>query len=389
MRILIVHNSYQQRGGEDSVVEAEAKMLGEHGHEVEMLQRSNDEIVNMSHIQLAQDTLWSRKASRQVDELISGFKPDVVHTHNVFPLLSPSIYWILKRRGVPVVQTLHNFRLLCPQAMLLRDGLACEDCVGLLPFPGIRHGCYRGSRVQTAVVTAMIGLHRGIGTWQDKVTRYIALNEFCRHKFIEGGLPADRIVVKPNCVEFPSPGIDHNLRVGFLFVGRLSPEKGISVLAGAASKTKANLRVVGTGPEANVLTGLPPTVVRLGALSSEAVMKEMTGARALVMPSISYEGVPRTLVEAFACGLPVIASRIGSLAELINDGVNGLLFNPGDSIDLAEKINWANGNSEAMANMGIAARETFEKHYTPARNYELLMDIYRAAYEEVRGTTSA
>lgn len=377
MKIVVVHNTYQHRGGEDSVMEAEVALLSSRGHSVELLLRNNNAIPNMTRASVAAQTVWSIDAGREFEALLRAFKPDVVHVHNTFALISPSIYWVADRLGVPVVQTLHNFRLLCSQAMFLREGKVCEDCLGKVPWRGAARGCYRSSKLQSVVLAGMVTLHRVIGTWQSKVTRYIALNEFCRSKFIEGGLPAERIVVKPNFVDFPAPVAGE--RDGFLFVGRLSVEKGIDVLVGAASVlVDAATRVGGTGPE---IAGLESVkgITTLGALSIDAVKKEMSRATALVLPSIWYENFPRTLVEAFACGLPVIASRIGALGELVSDGLTGLLFEPGNSKDLAEKMLWAQQHPAEMAQMGRNARAVYEAEYTAERNYQQLMVIYADA----------
>jgi glycosyltransferase involved in cell wall biosynthesis len=388
MRILIAHNAYQQAGGEDSVVAAESAMLLSHGHPVEVYGPHNDEIASMPRLSLAGQTFWSKRTTEDVADLIAKFKPDVIHVHNTFPLISPSLYWAAAKANIPVVQTLHNFRLLCPQAMFLRESKVCEDCLGHLPWRSVVHGCYRESKAQSAVLAGMITLHRGLGTYRNKITRYIALNEFCRQKFIEGGLPAKRIVVKPNFVDssaliFPLAfsAADASSQ-GFLYVGRLSAEKGIETLAAAFKNlTHASLRVAGTGPQAALLDGVTGLEM-LGVLSSENVLDEMRQASALVMPSIWYENFPRTLVEAFACGLPVIASHIGALAELVEDGVTGLLFEPGNASDLAEKLQWAQQNAEKMRQMGQNARKRYEADYSAEKNYGQLMAIYSDAIDE-------
>ena len=376
-RVLIVHNAYQHRGGEDSVVEAEMALLRARGHAVEQFSAHNDAIKDMGRLALAGRTLWSRSAAADLDVLITRFTPDVIHVHNTFPLLSPAIYWVAAARRVPVVQTLHNFRLLCPQAMFLREGRVCEDCLGHLPWRGVVRGCYRGSRAQTAVLAGMVTAHRVLGTWQHKVTRYIALNAFCRDKFIAGGLPAERMVIKPNFVDFERPVAQP--RSGFLFVGRLSAEKGVRVLLDAAAAVDGvQVAVAGTGPEDSLLDGVAG-VARLGALDGDTVRARMSSAAALVLPSICFESFPRTLAEAMGCALPVIASRLGALAELVDDGVTGLLFEPGNAADLADKMRWAQANPERMAAMGVAARARYEAHYTAERNYTQLIDIYRDA----------
>jgi glycosyltransferase involved in cell wall biosynthesis len=384
-----VHNAYQQKGGEDSVVESEIALLQANGHAVEKFARHNDEADAMGRIPLALRTIWNAGASRAFAEVLESFRPDVVHVHNTYLMISPSIYWTAARFRVPVVQTLHNFRLLCPQAMFLRDNKICEDCLGHVPWRSVVHACYRNSKPQSAVLATAVTLHRAIGTYHTKVSRYIALNEFCRQKFVKGGLPAERIVIKANFVEDPIPV--ESVRSGFLFVGRLSSDKGVEVLAQAARESpESSIRVAGTGPQAAMLHGLPG-VQMLGALSGSAVREEMQRACALLLPSIWYENLPRTLVEAFACGLPVIGSRLGALKELIVDGETGLLFDPGSSADLAAKISWAQRNPGSLCDMGVAARAEYEKKYTPEKNYVQLLEIYRDAIDSLArgGSTPA
>lgn len=374
LRILVVHNAYQRQGGEDTVVAAETALLQARGHPVETYERSNNEIDAMSRLDLMAQTLWSAHAAREIAGRIARFRPDVIHTHNTFPLISPAIYWAASRAGVPVVQTLHNFRLFCLNALFLRAGRVCEDCMGRLPWRGVARACYRESHAASAVLAGMLTLHRGLGTYRNKVARYIALNEFCRAKFVEGGLPEERVVVKPNFVDFAAP--DAGPRSGFLYVGRLSPEKGVATLAAAMRHVPgADLRVVGDGPEAAALAGVAG-VTCLGSQPGDTVRREMGCALALVVPSIWYENFPRTIVEAFASGLPVIASRIGALADIVSDGKTGLLFEPGNGRDLADKLAWAQAHPEAMAHMGQAARAVYEAHYAPESNYRLLMQIY-------------
>ncbi|PIX97177.1 MAG: transferase [Hydrogenophilales bacterium CG_4_10_14_3_um_filter_63_21] len=382
MRVLIAHNAYQHRGGEDSVVEAEMVLLRQHGHAVEIYSRHNDDIGALSISSLARRTFWSSRTVEDVSRLIQAFQPDVIHSHNTFPLISPSLYWAAERAGVPVVQTLHNFRLMCLNALFLREGRVCEDCMGHLPWRGVARACYRGSRAASAVLAGMLALHRELGTYRNKVARYIALNEFCRGKFIEGGLPAERVLVKPNFVDFAAP--QPAPRAGLLFVGRLSIEKGMATLAAAmALLPDAQLRVAGDGPEAGLLDGMAG-VAKLGSLPGEAVRQEMSHAAVLVVPSIWYENFPRTLVEAFACGLPVIASRIGALAELVRDGETGLLFEPGNPRDLADKMAWALAHPELTAAMGRNARAQYETEFSAEVNYRRLMEIYQEAIDEVK-----
>lgn len=377
MRILIAHNTYQHRGGEDSVVEAEVTLLRSHGHDVATYFRHNDDIAAMSLASAAQQTLWSSRTTHELAELVRSFRPDIIHTHNTFPLISPSLYWAAAQAGVPVVQTLHNFRLMCLNGLFLREGKVCEDCQGRVPWRGVVRKCYRGSGAASAVLAGMLTLHRGLGTYRHKVARYIALNDFCRNKFIEGGLPAERIVVKPNFVDFAAPAVLP--RQGFLFVGRLSAEKGVQTLASAAVLSPdARLRVAGDGPESALLDGVSG-ITRLGSLPGEVVRQEMNSALALVMPSICYETFGLVIIEAFASGTPVIASRIGALADLVRDGETGLLFEPSNPQDLANKMAWALAHPDAMAAMGRKARAHYEAEFTAERNYGQLMAIYEDA----------
>jgi len=375
-RVLVAHCRYQHRGGEDSVAEAEIEMLEQRGHAVHTLFRDNDEIASLSAANIVAQTLWSKRTSRELESAVQTFRPDVIHVHNTFPLLSPSLYWAAAKAGVPVVQTLHNFRLLCAQAMLLREDKVCEKCLGGIPWRGVVNKCYRGSAAQSAVLVSAIGLHRMLGTYRDKVTRYIALNEFCRKKFIAGGLPAEKILVKPNFVDIPNQLT--NERRGGLFVGRLSPEKGLDVLAKAMRAAASEIDVIGVGPGQSSLE-CQYGIRLLGWLEQSDIHARMRSAAYLIMPSIWYENFPRTLVEAFACGLPVIGSRLGALGELIEDGRTGLLFEPGSARDLAQKITWAASHPEEMKTMGRNARTEYEAKYTPDKNYRQLMTIYNDA----------
>jgi len=377
-RVLLVHNRYQQPGGEDAVVADEMRMLQQNGVQVELYERHNEQVAAISVARLAAGTVWSTRTTADLDRTIGRFRPDVIHAHNTFPLISPSLYYGAAAHQIPVVQTLHNFRLFCAQAMLMRDGAVCEDCVGTLPWRGVLRRCYRGSMAQSAVLVAMLGAHRALGSYQRRVTRYIALNRFCRDKFIEGGLPAERIAIKPNFVDLPAPGAAGE-RSGALFVGRLSPEKGIGVLADAARLLpNPGLEVIGDGPETGRLHDMPG-VHLAGRQAPAQIYSRMRTAAFLLLPSIWYENFPRVLVEAFACGLPVIASRLGAMAELIEEGVTGLLFAPGDARDLADKLAWAQAHPESMRRMGKSAREVYERNYTSAVNFAQLSAIYREA----------
>ncbi|HET8926147.1 MAG TPA: glycosyltransferase [Candidatus Acidoferrum sp.] len=389
MKVLCVHNRYQQRGGEDAVVEAEVRLMEAHGHTVVRYERHNDELRErgaLGAIGAGIETVWASRSLREVKALIAKEKPDVAHFHNTFPLVSPAAYYACAEAGVPVVQTLHNYRLPCPSATFLRDGKVCEACLGRsVAWPGVVHGCYRGSRPATAAVASMLTTHHAMRTWQRKVNVYIALSEFARRKFIEGGLPAERIVVKPNFLggEF---GPKRQRGEYALFVGRLSEEKGPQVLLSAwrGMQAKIPLRIAGDGPLLEKLSrevetsSLAPTELT-GRRTPGEVRALMLGARFLVFPSIWYEGFPMTIAEAFACGLPVIASRRGSMTEIVQDGVTGLHFEAGNAADLAAKAEWAWNHLEELARMGRAARAVFKEKYGAGENYKQLIQIYEKA----------
>ncbi len=372
------------------VLREESRLLESHGHVVIHYGRDNDELKGKSGLgalAAARETVWSFPSHATLREILRKEKPSVAHFHNTFPLISPSAYYACAEARVPVVQTLHNYRLLCPAASFLRDGKVCELCLGrAVAWPGVLHACYRGSRPATLATAAMLSVHRTLRTYREKVNVYIVLSEFARAKFIAGGLPADRIVVKSNFVADRSTR--RASRGGYaLFVGRLSEEKGPRLLPTAwqAMETQIPLRLVGDGPlreqlrDAVERSRQVSRIELMGRRASDEVAALMAGARFLIAPSVWYEPFGMTVIEAYSCGLPVIASRIGALAEIVQDGVTGLHFNPGDAADLAAKVEWAWNHPDAMAVMGRAARREYEAKYTAETNYQMLMRIYEQA----------
>jgi glycosyltransferase involved in cell wall biosynthesis len=388
MRILMVHNRYQQEGGEDGVVRAEASLLHQNGHEVEFFEENNDSIVGrIDALTTATRCVYSVAAASEIRKRLSEFRPDLVHIHNFFPRLSPSVHYVCRRMHVPVVQTLHNYRLLCPASTLLRDGSICEECVGkVLSWPAVRYGCYRQSRIASAAVANMLFIHRLCATWARNVNRFIALTEFARQKFCAGGLPINKVVVKPNFV-LDDPGIGEGNGGYALFVGRLSEEKGLETLLNvwAQLKTKRLLKLVGDGPLASKVRDIVstiPSIEWLGRHKKQEVYRLMADAAVLIFPSIWYEGFPLVLAEAFATGLPVIASRLGAMAEIVSDGKTGRLFTPGKVEELAEAVEWAFADRDRLHAMRSSVRNEFECKYTAKSNYALLLDIYRSACDD-------
>lgn len=389
MRVLQLHSYYQLRGGEDAVVEAERELLVAHGHDVRVHCSNNAVMSEIGALRAAARTVWSQHDHAAVTRLLADWRPDVVHIHNTFQAMSPSVIWAAARAGVPVVQTLHNFRLICPQAMLLRQDAVCEDCVGHVPWRGVVRACYRQSRLQTAVLASTVVLHRAVGTYDRHVARFIALSDFSRRKLIEGGLDGSRIVVKPNFYETDlMPSFEG--RRGGLFVGRLSREKGIEVLMQAAgTHGMQGVTVIGDGPAYADAVAACFGAHWLGFQPLSSVVARMQQSAFLVLPSICYENFPRTIVEAYACGLPVIASAMGAMAELVEDGVTGLLFEPGHAQALAERVAWAHAHPEAMQRMGEVAFQRYQQRYRAHINHEQLLGIYSEAVAHVAETRGA
>ncbi|MBV8780540.1 MAG: glycosyltransferase [Phycisphaerae bacterium] len=387
MNVLLVHNFYQQPGGEDHVFADEAALLRSAGDHVETFSVHNSAVESMGKLTVAAKTIWNREEIAAVADAARACRAEVVHFHNTFPLISPGAYQAAAATGAAVVQTLHNYRLLCPSATMYRDGQVCEDCVGkAFAWPAVAHACYRDNRAGSAAVAAMLTVHKARGTWQKDVDAYIALTDFARQKFADCGLPADRLFVKPNFVD-PDPGIgsgqgdDHGPFA--IFVGRLTHEKGIDPLLNAWKRVgkQLPLKILGDGPLRDDVTSAVannPAIEYLGRQPMDRVLSMLGQAKLLVFPSVWYEGLPRTIVESFAKGTPVIASRLGSMIELVQDGCNGFHFVPGDADDLARTVLQA---STAGDELRRGARRTFEEKYAPSPNYETLKSVYQAAIE--------
>jgi glycosyltransferase involved in cell wall biosynthesis len=375
VKILVVHSRYRSgsASGENAVVADEARLLQEAGHEVHVFEASVSGAFDA--LRAGPGIIWDPGRAAAVRQLIRRYRPDVVHVHNLFPALSPAVIRAAAAEGAPVVMTLHNFRLMCLPATFLRDGRICEDCAGRLPWPGVVRGCYRGSRVQSAALATSLVLHRWLGTFE-RVRRFIAVSGFVREKYMEAGFDPSRIVVKPN---FARPG---PRREGpgayFLYLGRLSAEKGVATLLSAWRTDLGRLLVVGDGPEAPRLRRLAPAGVEfVGTVPPEDARRFVADARAILVPSIWYEAFPR-VVEAYAAGVPVVASRIGALPELVEDGVTGLLVEPGDPVSWAAAIERMldDGLSE---HLGEGAYRAWATRYTPEANLRRLEEIYAAA----------
>lgn len=392
----MVHNYYQEGGGEDAVFLAEQDNLRRAGAEVQTFTVSNDSIRGQHPLETAAHTLWNSGVARELADLVTRHSSDVVHFHNTFPLVSPASYWAVRRRGAAVVQTLHNFRLLCAGGSFYRvdDGVGqvCEACLGRLPLPAVQHACYRGSRAGSAVVATMQVAHRALGSYSRAVDQYIVLTEFGRAKMIEGGLRADLLSIKPNFLaQDPGPGPGDG---GYaLFVGRLTPGKGLNTLMEAWAQLAQEdpvlpLYIVGGGPmlaELQHRAAHLPDVHILGLRDADSVRTLMSGAQVLIMPPEWYEGFPVTLLEAYAAGLPVLASDIGPLGSLVVNGVTGQKFRPRDPADLARTVREVLARPQALADMRRAARQTYLQHYTAEVNARQQLEVYARALARRRG----
>lgn len=389
-RIAVLHNYYQHTGGEDVVFHSEVELLRSYGHEVFTYTVSNDALRGMSALQMARRAIWNPESYRALKEWFAETRPDVAHFHSISYLLSPSSYQAAYESGVPVVQTLHNYRLICPGGQLLRNQTPCELCVGKrFPYYGILYACYRGDRKATLVRALMVHQQKRAKLWERAIQVFIALTEFSRAKFLQGGLPQEKVVVKPNFVA-PDPGMGEHQGGYFLYAGRLSPEKGIGVLLEAWRQlpNPPPLKIVGDGP----LTPLVQQAAQatnaiewLGRRPRSEVVQLMREAKSLIFPSVWYEGMSMSLIEALATGLPVIASGHGTMASIIRHGDTGWLFAPNQPEALKQCVEEALRSPERLREMQQNAREAYLRDYTPEKNYELLINIYRRAIEMRQG----
>lgn len=390
MKVLVAHNFYQHQGGEDAVFASEMTLLRRNGNEVIEYVRHNSDINKFALTQFAilpARTLWNWDSYAQIKRILLEQKPDIAHFHNTFPLISPAAYhacWDLK---IPVVQSLHNSRLFCPSGGLFYQGSYCERCLGKsLPWAGIARGCYRNSRVQTGMVGIMTAAHRHLGTWNEKVSRYVVFNSFFRQKFIQAGLPPEKIAIKPHFLEDPGPGSKD--RQYALYVGRLSEPKGVLTLLGAAQKLPhVPIKLCGSGPLEEHVSSIVRSSDNLEVIPfgpREQVLELMKNAAFLIWPSEAVESFGLVALEAFACGKPVIFSGLGAMPDLVEQNRTGIAFRAGDPDDLAAKIAWAWEHGDEMSRMGRTARQVYEAHYSADRNYGQLMQIYSDALLERR-----
>ena len=391
MKILVIHNRYRERTGEDSVFDREVKLLLSYGHTVHTWIVDNQAIqVNNAYrkLSLAVKTVWAGNSFREIFSNIIELKPDIVHVHNTLPLLSPTVFHACYKAHVPVVHTLHNYRLICPANTLFRDGNICEDCVDGSLLNSVIHSCYRDSRSQTATVAAMLQFHRACGTWKNKVSGYIALSEFQRAKLDHIGVPTDNIYIKPNFIEGKLKSkSSHKFGSYYLFVGRLIDEKGIQLLIEGytSTSTKYPLIIMGPGYLEKIVVKAAasnPLIRYLGTQPKSEVLNWMENAIALLFPSVWYECSPMTILEAFSCSLPVVSSNIGAITDMVKHQKTGYVFSPASSQALTRAIQWIEQNSEIWLAMKRDLFQHINPVYFQAANYERLIEIYRSVIDK-------
>lgn len=381
--VLIVHNYYQIPGGEDTVVENEKKMLIENGHKVILYTRHNDEIKSNNILKkflLPFETIFSLKTYKDIKRIIREEKIEIVHVHNTLPLISPSVYYAARSCKIPAIQTLHNFRLLCPAATFVRNDKICEKCLEKSLFSAVKYKCYRNSFLQSSIISMNIAIHRFIGTYK-RINGYIALTEFNKKKF-ENLIDSKKIFIKPNFSNFND---DKSLKLDnrryFLYLGRVDKIKGLEVILRAWKNIKEEeLYIVGTGPyEENVKEYVAKNnmsnVKLLGFKRKDEVIAIIKNAKAIIIASQWYEGFPMTIVESFSLGVPVIAGDIGNMSSIIEHSANGLLFKYNDHEELRKQVEvFSNGN--IMRKLSIGAKESFDKKYCKEINYNILLKVY-------------
>lgn len=384
MKILICHNTYQIAGGEDTVVAAEKELLESHGHDVKLYEVSNNQIKGLfQKVKTGLFVAHSQTAKAALKQYLEDFPADIVHFHNTFPLLTPSVYDACQELNIPVIQTLHNYRTICPGALLMRSGSVCEKCISGSPYNASVHGCYRNSKVQSLAVSHMVSHHKRHNTWNTKVDRFIALTKFAKQKFTEAGFNPNLIRVKSNFINLNKQEALTEKKSFALFVGRLSEEKGIQTLIQAFKNIDVPLKIAGDGPLLEELQSHPLNNIEiLGRKDSASIHQLMKDAQFLVMPSQWYEGFPMVIVEAFAHGLPVLCSKLGAMEEVVIDGKTGSHFPAGNNQKLSERASMLYNSPRKCFEMGVEARSQYNQHYNADVNYQQLISIYQEAIDD-------
>ena len=408
MKILLIHNRYTLYGGEDTLFDSEKLLLEKKGHQIETLIFDNKSDAGFAKLKMIYNIFYNSHSAKLLTEKIKAFQPEIIHVHNFFRIASPSIFYVANKYKIPIVVTIQNYRLVCAGALLLRDAQVCELCVQhKFPLAGIKHKCFGNSYLKTTQLTLMTSLHKYLGTWREKIDMYICLNDFAKNKLANSSLQLslNQIAIKPNFTEdigyqndhhFDSQSITTQKREDFyLFIGRLSKEKGIDILLEATKKSGCKLEIIGDGELKELVekaTQTHPNIIYHGFQQKDFIINKLKTCKALIFPSIWYEGMPLTILEAFSAGTPIIASDIDNIRELITNNYNGLHFHYGNASDLAEKIQYFedkfNTDFSSIAHLYTQARLTYEQKYTPEIIYKQLIAIYEKTIEKKKLQTT-
>lgn len=387
MKILLIHNQYQHHGGEDTVLESELKLLEKMGENVDILLFNNDNINSaISKIKFGLYSFYNPNSSRLLKEKIDKFQPDIIHVHNFFPIASPSLFYVANEKKIPIVMTIHNYRLICPNAMFFREEKVCEDCISKsFAMDGVIHGCYRDSKLQTLFLASMTWFHTKNHTWQNRVDKYIALTHFAKNKFLNSSLKlnSSKIEIKPNFVV--DNGFDLEKEEYCLFVGRLSKEKGIDILLKSFQDSTRKLMIIGTGPMLKTVeehSKKNSNIEYLGFQSIDFIIDKLKKAKASIFTSIWYEGMPMTILESFSTATPVLCGDIGGPAEIVENERTGFTYKIGNSMELQSTIERLYNEPELYTTLCKNARKKFEEKYSEEKNYTQLINIYKKVIDE-------
>lgn len=382
MRILFIHNRYQQPGGEERAVLSECLLLQQKGHTAEILYFDTEQTNSISEkMKQAMRSVFNRRSYNITLQKINAFNPDIIHVHNLFFEASPSVLYAAKKKHIPVVATIHNYRLICSNALLIRNNSICELCVQkTFPLHGVYYKCYRSSALASATVTGITGIYKLLNNWKNNIHTYIFLTEFARKKIVHSSLRLfeQQGTVKPNFTNDRGMG-EINRENFFLFAGRISSEKGVDFLLKAFSNMPGEqLYIAGDGPLKQLLQEQYRQFTNIhfkGRLENNDLIELMKKSKALLFPSLWYEGLPVTIAEAFSTGTPVLASKLGAMETMITDSYNGLHFNPGDAEDIKRTVKAFNHFTDKTI-LYKNARQTYLDFYTPEKHYESIMNIY-------------
>jgi glycosyltransferase involved in cell wall biosynthesis len=383
VKTLLIHNFYQHFGGEDAAALADKDLLESQNEEVIFYTRDNSDIRDFTLVDkllFPLQVIYSGRTERDIEKIVKEKRPDIAFIHNFFPLISPSVYHVLHSLHVPIVQVIHDFRFFCPNGWFFTQGEVCERCKGGNYLNAIRYRCYRDSYLSSALVASSIGLNRLSGMLE-KISAFVCLTNFLKEKLMEAGIPEAKIFIRPNFMNASPVAPIYGKGKYALYLGRISPEKGMWTLVRAFQRLKGiRLKIAGTGPiEADLgeylKTNALENIELVGFVKGEDKCKLLADSLFVVLPSECYETFGIVVLEAFAAGKPVVASNIGSLPYVIEDGKSGVLFEPGNVEDLIEKVNHLVANPSDIAAMGLHARGLAETKYSPDRSYETLLDI--------------